>query len=153
MKRASRAGVVGAAGLAVVLLLTSCQISWELHKTHGVIVEPGAARASVGVWREPSRVLYDIYSGNGIDMVQDILCYSGKFPVPHVEVGSVGITANVLQPKWCGYVYGDDNDLRGALVDAQAGSRDDCLALTLISSGAYIKNWTHKSGGCRTGSL
>jgi hypothetical protein len=141
------------AAVAIVASLAGCQITWELEKTHGVIVEPGAVRASVGIWREPTRVLYDIYRNDSLETVKYLLCYSGNFPVPSVHVGSYGITANVLQPKWCGYVYGDDNDLRGALTDAQSGSADDCLALTLISSGAYIKNWTHKSGGCKQGSI
>jgi hypothetical protein len=149
----ARRGAVVLAALAIVLAVPACQISWKVGATHGAIIEPAAARASVGIWRAPTRLLHQVYEGGGIDVVQDILCSQATFPALRLAVGSTSISANVLQAKWCGYVYGDDADLRGALVDAQRGSRDDCLALTLISSGAYLKNWTHKSGGCKTGSL
>lgn len=139
--------------LVIALVVPACRISWTLGATHGAIIEPTAARASVGIWRAPTRLLHQVYEGGGIDVVQDVLCSQATFPALRLAVGSASISANVLQSKWCGYVYGDDADLRGALVDAQRGSRDDCLALTLISNGAYLKNWTHKSAGCKTGSL
>ncbi|MEZ5181235.1 MAG: hypothetical protein R2702_05090 [Acidimicrobiales bacterium] len=133
--------------------LGACQISWRLGTTHGAIVEPGAARASIGIWRAPTRLLADLEQSRGVDLVQDILCASGRFPVVALEVGGRGLSVDVLKARWCGYVYGDDSDLRSALRDAQRGRTDDCLALTLISGGAYRANWTHKSVGCRTGSL
>jgi hypothetical protein len=151
-RRPGRAAA-GALALVVLAFVPACQISWSLGATHGAIVEPSAARASVGIWRAPTRLLHELYEGGGIDLVQDILCDQAAFPPLKLTVGKTSISANVLKARWCGYVYGDDADLRGALVDAQRGSRDDCLALTLISRGAYIKNWTHKSGGCKTGSL
>ncbi len=148
--RARSALAVVAAALA--LSLSACQITWSLGTTHGAIVEPGAARASVGIWRVPTRVLHSVLESKGIDLVQDLLCSQGRFPAVRLAVGDRSVSSNVLQSRWCGYVYGDDADLRGALIDAQNG-RDNCLALTLISRGAYLKNWTHKSDGCKTGSL
>jgi hypothetical protein len=145
--------VAAACACVLVLLLPACRISWSLGATHGAIIEPSAGRANIGVWRAPSRVLYDVFEAGGIDPVQDLLCHAGRFPTVRVAVGKLSISSNVLQDKWCGYVYGDDADLRGALIDAQRGRRDDCLALTLISRGAYIKNWTHKDAGCKTGAL
>jgi hypothetical protein len=138
---------------AIAIALPACQLSWSVGKTHGVIVEPAAVRASVGVWRMPSRLLYSVYESNGINPVQDLLCSAGKFPTLKVSVSRFSVSSSVLKSKWCGYVYGNDADVRGALIDAQRGKADDCLALTLISRGAYIKNWTHKSSGCKTGSL
>lgn len=146
------------AGLALCVAIvavtsTACQISWSAGKTHGAIIEPTAARASVGIWRAPTRLLYGVQRGMGVNKVQQYLCDYGHFPAVTIAVGSRSMSADVISHRWCGYVNGDDADLRGALDDAQAGSRDDCLALTLISHGMYIKNWTHKSGGCRTGAI
>ena len=98
-------------------------------------------------------MLAQLERARGVDVVQDILCAQGTFPAAAVSVGGHTIAAPDLAKRWCGYVRGDDADLRGALRDSQAKHRDDCLALTLISRGAYLKNWTHKSVGCRTGSL
>lgn len=137
---------------ALALGLSACNITWTAGKTHGAIIETSAARASIGIWRAPTRVLYDVYGSAGITTVQDILCAHGTFPTLRLAVGKRSVSSDALKKKWCGYVRGDGADLRGALIDAQR-QRDNCLALTLISSGAYIKNWTHKSAGCKTGSL
>ncbi|MEZ5137491.1 MAG: hypothetical protein R2711_01525 [Acidimicrobiales bacterium] len=45
--------------------LGACQISWRLGTTHGAIVEPGAARASIGIWRAPTRLLADLEQSRG----------------------------------------------------------------------------------------
>ncbi len=138
---------------AMTVALGGCHISWRVGATHGAIIEAPAARASVGIWRVPTRALADLERSKGIDFVQDVLCAAGKFPAVTVGIGSRSISADVLGARWCGYVRGDDADLRGALRDSQEGHRDECLALTLVSHGAYLKNWTHKAVGCRTGSL
>lgn len=145
--------VVGALSVLLVLGLGACHVSWRVGATHGAILEPSAARASVGIWRAPTRLLADLERSKGIRVVQDILCASGRFPAISLSIGGRSVSSRFLSERWCGYVRGDAADLRGALRDAQAGSRDECLALTLISHGAYLKNWTHKAGGCRTGSL
>ena len=143
-----------AAALVVVLVLTvsACSISWSAGATHGAIIEPPAARASVGIWRAPTRALRAVLSAAGIGIVQQLLCDQGRFPPIRLSVGKLAVSADVLHGRWCGYVHGDDADLRGALVAAQ-DHRDDCLALTLISHGVYTTNWTWKSTGCKTGSL
>jgi hypothetical protein len=153
--RTPRARRALAAALAVFLVagLGACHITWHLGSTHGAIIETSAARASIGIWRAPTRLLADIERAQGVNRVQQILCAAGNFPAIPLGVGGRSISAATVKKKWCGYVNGDDGDLRGALRDAQEGKKDDCLALTLISSGAYIKNWTHKSAGCKTGSL
>lgn len=144
---------LGALGALLVVGLGACHVSWRAGATHGAIIEPTAGRASIGIWRAPTRLLADLERSHGIDVVQDVLCASGRFPAVSVSVGGRSVSSSFLSQRWCGYVRGDDGDLRGALRDAQGGRSDDCLALTLISRGAYLKNWTHKSVGCRTGSL
>lgn len=151
-RRRARARL-GALAVALALIASACHITWSAGTTHGAIIETTAGRASVGIWRAPTRLLADLERSKGIDLVQDVLCASGRFPAVTLKVGDTSITADVLGARWCGYVRGDDADLRGALRDSQAGGRDDCLALTLVSRGAYLKNWTHKDVGCRTGSL
>ena len=144
--------IAGAAALAIVLLATSaCSVSWRAGATHGAIVEPAAARASVGIWRAPTGVLFELYRTQGIGAVQRLLCDGGRFPAVRLSVKGVSVSVNVLKQAWCRYVYRDAGDLRGALIDAQRS--DDCLALTLISRGRYTQNWTHKGTGCRWGAL
>lgn len=143
---------------AVVALLvvsaTACGpvITWRAGRTHGAVVETGAARGGINIYRVPRSKLYDVYRAAGIDGVQDAMWAFGKPPVVKIPMGggnSVGV--GVLDSKFHGYIYGDDADLRGALLDAQ--SNRDCLSITIISHGVYIKNWTHKSVGCELGSL
>lgn len=151
--RTPRAHLRAVVALALVasLGLAGCHISWQLRATHGAIIEPAAGRASVGIYRAPTRALGALLSAKGTDVVQDVLCASGRFPVLSLRVGRASVSADLLTRRWCGYVHGDDADLRGALREARA--QRDCLALTLISNGLYIKNWTHKSTGCKEGSL
>lgn len=150
--RRASAPALALVALAVTVLLGACSISWSAGATHGAIIEPPVARASVGIWRVPTRALRSVLSAKGIDTVQQLLCDHGHFPAIRLSVGKLTVSADVLKGRWCGYVNGDDADLRGALIAAR-DRRDDCLALTLISHGAYTTNWTSKSTGCKTGSL
>lgn len=142
-----------AAVVAVVLTSTAClpSVSWSLGATHGVVVEAGAARAGLNVYRAPRQALWDVYKAVGINGVQDALWAFGKPPRFGVCVNGVCVTTDHVENKIHGWIYGDDNDLRGALTDAQ--KEHNCLSLTVISRGAYIKNWTRKNVGCYTGSL
>jgi len=143
---------LSAVSILVTIGVTSCDgaVAWKLGKTHGAIIEPVARRASLGIYREPSRALYKAYKRSGTKAAQDILWAVGEPPVASISVDGLSISTAVLNRKMKGYVYGDAADFRGALIDAHVA--DDCLALTLISQGLYIKNWTHKDVGCRTGS-
>jgi hypothetical protein len=151
--RAPRLLAVGLISLIAVMGMTSCKtsVSWRLGRTHGVIVEKTAVRASLAIYRTPRSVLYQLYRQGGTKAAQDALWRYGQPPVASVSVNGIGVSTQVLNHKMHGYIYGDAADFRGALIDAE--KNHDCLALTLISHGAYIKNWTHKEVGCRTGSL
>lgn len=151
--RAPRLLAVGALSLIALLGVTGCDgsVGWKLGKTHGAIIEPGAARASLGIYRAPRHALYQVYRAGGTKAAQDVLWAVGAPPVVTVSVKGVSLSSAALNRKMHGYIYGDPADFRGALVDAERAN--DCLALTLISRGAYIKNWTHKGVSCRTGSL
>lgn len=138
--------------LGVVVGASGCAITWRAGTTHGAVYEVGAVRGSINIYRAPRSKLYDVYKKTGIDGVQDVVWALGRPPIVKVPLGggdSVGV--DYLASKFRGYIYGDDADLRGALLDAQ--SHRDCLSLTLVSRGVYNKNWTHKSVGCRLGSL
>jgi hypothetical protein len=151
--RVRRAFAVACIALSASLATTGCttSIGWKLGKTHGAIIEPTARRASLGIYRAPSRSLYSVYARSGTRAAQDVLWALGAPPVASVSVDGIGVSTTVLNRKMHGYLYGDAADFRGALIDAHR--RDDCLALTLISQGLYIKNWTHKDVGCRTGAV
>ncbi len=137
---------------AIVVGTTACDsVGWKLGRTHGAIVEVGARRASLGIYRVPRSKLYDVYRAGGTRAAQDVLWAVGAPPVTSVSIDSLSLSTAALNRKMHGYIYGDAADFRGALLDAQRNR--DCLALTLISQGLYIKNWTHKSVGCRLGSL
>lgn len=153
--RAPRRVPIPAVALCVTALLfatTSCDaVSWKLGRTHGAIIEVGAHRASLGIYRVPRRLLFQLYKGGGLKVAQDALWASGAPPVAAFSIDGVRVSTEFLNRKLHGYLYGDPADFRGALIDAERSR--DCLALTLISRGLYIKNWTHKSVGCRMGSL
>lgn len=154
MKRSRpiRVLLVVAAAFSMVAGLSGCNITWRAGTTHGAVFETGAARGSINIYRSPRSKLYDVYKVAGVNGVQDALWAVGRPPVVRIPLGggdSVGV--DYLASKFHGYIYGDDSDLRGALLDAQ--SSRDCLSLTIISRGVYNKNWTHKSVGCQLGSL
>lgn len=149
----TRRAALAALTALLVCSLGACKITWSWGATHGAIVEPAAARASVGIWRAPTRLLADLEHDHGIEVVQHLLCAAGKFPMVAISVRGHGVSVDVLKRRWCGYVDGRPEDLRTALREAQRHGVDECLALTLISSGRPTVNWTHKGVGCKTGAL
>ncbi|MGN6695941.1 MAG: hypothetical protein ACTHN0_17320 [Aquihabitans sp.] len=150
---APRLLAVGLISLIALTGLTSCKtsVSWKLGRTHGAVIEKTAARASLAIYRKPRSLLYQLYRNGGTKAAQDAIWQFGQPPVASIYVNGIGFSTQVLNQKMHGYIYGDAADFRGALLDAQ--DNHDCLALTLISRGAYIKNWTHKAVGCQMGSL
>lgn len=149
----TRRAALAVALLTVLLTATACNptIGWKLGETHGAIIEPGARRASFGIYRKPRSVLYDVYEAAGTKAAQDALWSNAHIPVFSVSLDGIGISTALFNRKFHDYVYGDAADFRGALIDAERAH--DCLALTLISQGLYIKNWTHKGVQCKLGSL
>lgn len=152
-KRSIGAAVVAA---ALCFATTACQptapsISWRLGATHGVVYESGASRASMNVFRSPRNALMEVWKVGGINLVQDAMWHFGQPPRFAACAYGVCLDTDFVAGAISGWIYGDDWDLKGALFDAQ--NNRDCLALTLISHGAYIKNWTHKGVGCSLGSL
>lgn len=145
--------------LAAVLVIpalatTSCgpTIAWSNGKTHGLVVETGAARAGVNIYRAPRKALYQVWQAGGIELVQDALWHFGqppKFSVCPADMAC--LTSKQVADRIHGWIYGDPWDLKGALLDAQRET--NCLSLTLVSRFSYIKNWTRKNVGCRIGSL
>ena len=151
--RAPRLLAVGLVSLIAVMGMTGCKtsVSWKLGKTHGAVVEKTAARASLAIYRVPRHALYEVQAEHGTKAAQDVLWHFGQPPVASIYVNGIGLSSQLLNQKMRGYIYGDAADFRGALIDAERNR--DCLALTLISRGAYIKNWTHKGVGCQLGSF
>ncbi len=149
-----RVGPVGALLLAVVLLASACQIDWQQNKNFGVVIEPGAARASMAIYRAPRKLLYTIYQQKGIRPVQDIIYASGNGPLTKMSgfcVANACYQSGFLRDEFHELVYGRTGDLTEALVNAQQSL--DCLDLTIISGGLYTPNWTHKSVGCIIGEV
>lgn len=149
-RRVRRAALAGAV-IAVTVLATACRpFAWTSGTTHGPVVELGASRAGINVYRLPTEALYQVYRAGGIDLVQDMLWQHGRPPLVRVPLGGGNaVSVDWLQAKFHGFIYGDDDDLAGAVRDAHDDG--DCLSLTLISHGLYNKNWTHKSVGCKRG--
>lgn len=153
-RRPRRRGALGAALLATVLLCAACNIDWQVNKNFGTAIEPGAVRASVNIYRTPRKLLYNVYQQNGIGPVQDLIYASGTGPLTKISgfcVANVCLQSGFLRSVFHGLVYDRSADLASALVDAQ--NNLDCLAITLISYGAYDPNWTHKSVACQIGDL
>lgn len=118
------------------------RITYQLGTTHGVVYEAGAARASMNVYRSPRAVLMDVWKANGIGGVESTLWAFGRPPRFSICRFGVCYTTDIVANKVHGWIYGDPWDLKGALFDAQ--NAHNCLALTIISSEVYNKNWTHK---------
>lgn len=142
-------------------LMTGCDasgaVSWRLGATHGAIVEATAGRASLGIYRKPRSVLFDVYRSGGIRQVQDAIWAVGQPPAFTKTFTYRGrsITTSfgthALRGAAHSLIYDDPADLRSALLDAQRGR--NCLALTLVSYGAPTRNWTSKDVGCQMGGL
>lgn len=135
----------------------SSSVSWRLGNTHGAIVEMTAGRASLGIYRVPTQVLYAVFKKSGIRAAQDAIWSVGQPPAFTKTFTYRGrsITTSfgtkALRSWTHALIYDDPADIRGALIDAHAGR--NCLALTLVSYGVPTKNWTTKQVGCREGAL
>jgi hypothetical protein len=100
----------------------------------------------VVIYRAPSDALYHFMVGpGGTKGAQDVIWAVAKPPVINFCTNDVTcIGAVYMLSKMHGWIYGDANDIRGAILDSHR--ENNCLALTLISRGAYIKSWTRKNG-------
>jgi hypothetical protein len=150
--------------IGVAVSATSCDVvsrswAWKLGKTHGAIVETTAGRASLGVYRVPTRALYGVMKAKGVSEVQKYLWKFGQPPELKktftyrgrsltLEFGTGTAALRKLTYK---LIYDDPGDLRAALVDTHRA--DSCLALTLISYGKPTSNWTNKQTDCRDGAI
>jgi hypothetical protein len=132
---------------------------WRVGKTHGLIVETTAVRASLGIYRVPTRLLAQVQRKHGVGAVQEALWTFGRPPELEVSKTIGGHTFTIRfgtatkALRWLTHklIFDDPDDLRAAVRDA--GAKDDCLALTLLSYGKPDSNWTHKGVGCHDGSL
>ena len=153
--------MIGATAVASACDPVSESWAWTAGHTHGAIIETTAGRASLAIYRVPSRGLFVVYKKNdsSIRSVQDVLWALGKPPALRktftfhgrsltVEFGA-GTTA--LRAITKRLIYDSPDDLHGALVDAHA--HNSCLALTLISYGRPTSNWTQKQTDCKEGSI
>ena len=136
---------------------TSTVLAWRAGKTHGVIIEATAGRASLGIYRKPRSVLYDVYDSGGIRQVQDVIWALGQPPAFRKTFTYRGrsITTSfgtqAVRDATHSLIYDHPSDLRQALLDAE--THHNCLALTLISYGTPTHNWTSKDAGCQMGAL
>lgn len=131
--------------------------TWRAGKTHGVIIETTAGRASLGIYRSPRKALHSLYKALGLRAAQDAIWKVGQPPMITKTFTYRGrsITTSfgtsTLRGAARSLIYDHPADLRAAILDAHA--HQDCLALTLVSYGKPTQNWTHKSVGCQIGSL
>src|SRR4051794_34593223 len=70
--------------LALGLTLGACSWSWSSGVNYGLAIEPGAARASVVVYRAARRALHDLMYSNGIGAAADALYASAEGPLNKV---------------------------------------------------------------------
>jgi hypothetical protein len=150
---------LGAAGLTTGCDPVSRDWAWRAGKTHGAIIETTAGRASIGIYRTPTRWLYRAQRKAGVGAVQALIWHFGRAPElrrtfsfrGHSVTLEFGTTTRALRSLTYRLIYADPNDLEGAVVDAHR--HNSCLALTLISYGRPAKNWTQKQVGCREGAI
>ncbi|QXC62301.1 hypothetical protein KSP35_05715 [Aquihabitans sp. G128] len=144
-----------AAAAVLSVSATAClptpAVTWKLGDTHGVVIETGAQRGSLNIYRSPRSALMQAWKLFGIDGVMAGMWAYGKAPRFSICAFAVCLDQTDVNNKIHGWIYGDPWDLKGALFDAQ--NNYNCLALTIISHGVYNKNWTNKSVGCRLGSV
>ena len=147
--------VLGGTGCNVV----SGRWHWTLGKTHGVIIETTAGRASLAVYRVPSDALYKVMQATNIQTVEDLLWNYGRppeikrtfsFDGRSITV-SFGVGTTALRLFAHQVIYDRDSDLEGAMRDSHR--EHNCLAVTLISYGIPEVNWTRKSVGCNDGGV
>ena len=140
--------------LALGLSAAACSWTWTNGVNYGVVIEPGAARANVEIYRAARRALHDLMYSDGIGTAADALYASAKGPldkVPELCVSDVCLGASTLHSLAHHIIYDNLGDLQNAIIDAT--SNTDCLAVTLISYGIITENWTHKGVGCIIGQI
>lgn len=143
---------------------TSCDVvsrdwAWKAGKTHGAIIETTAGRASVGIYRVPTKWLFVAQTKAGTGAVQSLLWRFGRPPELKKRFTfrgrsvtlEFGTGTRALRSLTYRLIHDDPGDLRGALIDAHHNRA--CLALTLVSYGKPTSNWTHKQVGCQDGSI
>lgn len=148
-----------AAGLSAACDPVSRDWAWKAGKTHGAIIETTAGRASLGVYRVPTDLLYVAQQRSGVGAVQSLLWHFGRPPELKKTFTyrgksltlQFGAGTKALRALAHRVIHGSPQDLRSALNDAhRSGS---CLAVTLISYGRPTINWTPKQVGCQKGSI
>lgn len=148
---------LGAAGLTTGCDPVSRDWAWRAGKTHGAIIETTAGRASVGIYRVPTRYLYIAQSQGGTAAAQGLIWHFGQPPSVKQRFTFRGRSVTLefgthaLRSLTHRLIYDDPSDLRAALIDAH--NRRSCLALTLLSYGRPTSNWTQKQVGCREGAV
>ncbi|WP_421118940.1 hypothetical protein ACE2AJ_16470 [Aquihabitans daechungensis] len=133
--------------------------AWKAGKTHGAIIETTAGRASVGIYRVPTELLYVAQQRQGVGAVQGALWKFGRPPELRrtftFRGRSVtlrfGAGTRALRSLTYHLIYDDPGDLRAAVTDAHRSR--SCLAITVLSYGRPTRNWTKKQVGCQNGSI
>ena len=150
---------LGAAGLTTGCDPVSRDWAWRAGKTHGAIIETTAGRASLGIYRVPTELLYMAQQRYGTRKAQDAMWKYGRPPMLRRTFTyrgrsvtlEFGATTSALRSVTRHLIYDDPSDLRGALIDAHRNG--SCLAITLLSYGQPTRNWTNKHVGCQQGSI
>jgi hypothetical protein len=150
---------LGAAGLTTGCDPVSRDWAWRAGKTHGAIIETTAGRASIGIYRVPTEILYQAQHRYGITSAQNAIWKYGRPPqlrrtfTFHGRSVTLefGATTAALRSFTHHLIYDDAADLRGALIDAHHNR--SCLAITLLSYGQPTRNWTNKQVGCQQGAI
>jgi hypothetical protein len=148
-----------AAGLSTACDPVSRDWAWKAGKTHGAIIETTAGRASLGIYRVPTDLLYLAQQRSGVGAVQGLLWRFGRPPELKKTFTYRGRSVTLqfgrgtqaLRALAHRAIYGHPRDLRAALIDAHRSR--SCLAATLISYGQPTMNWTSKRVGCQKGSI
>jgi hypothetical protein len=156
-----RAALLLVVVLPLVTSTTACNrvVPWRLGKTHGIIIEHSAVRASLGIYRVPTRALREVHKAAGTKAVQEVLWAKGRPPELKGSIKIAGkkyslrfsALTKILRSYVHHLIYERSSDLSSALEDTR--SHDDCLALTLLSAGLPDENWTHKRVGCVDGAI
>lgn len=150
--------------VAATLGASSCDLisrdwHWTMGKTHGLIIETTAVRASLGIYHAPTRGIYDVYRGGGIHAAESIIWHFGEPPSikksftirGHRFTISFGPFTTAAKVAVHDVIFHREGDLSDAIRNAHA--HDNCLAVTLLSGGKPVINWTNKSVGCREGKI
>jgi hypothetical protein len=148
-----------AAGLTTGCDPVSRDWAWRAGKTHGAIIETTAGRASLGIYRVPTEILYAAQQRGGVGAVQGFLWKFGRPPELRRTFTfrgrsvtlQFGAATSRLRSLTYHLIYDNPGDLREAVVDAHR--HRSCLAITILSYGQPTRNWTNKQVGCQQGSI